>query len=495
MHTESIHHPLVYSFALLALLGCGGTDEGSSIAGDGSFGADSSAAQDEPLTEWTSDYSGTPCAKAAVVRLANTSWSETGEAGACHPSVAARTFSKALCSCEDTNVAGFLKTRSFRSRGSSSGVEVLGGSVGVNRDYITGGLADIGGSFEVAGARDVLFGGLLKVGADLAFNPSFDVAGLVGIGRDAHLNGTLRALGLIGIDGDLHRSEDSRFLGIALVNVRGQSYTEPVSVDEPCGCGSDEVLDIASLVAGAASANDNAAIGLDAHALDLVAGIGTALTLPSGRYFLHQLGGLGAINLRISGKVELHVGDDFFAGPLFRVTLEPDAEVDIFVRDNFVLAGASLLGDPARPSATRIYVGGSGDIAVAGLNAFAGNLYAPTANVLVGGIGKVYGSLFGKNIIAAGLLDVGFDESVREGVECTPPAAPPGEEPPANEPPAGEEPPRQNPPESDPPSDAPPAPSAPQPPSHEQPEAGDPESPPAADQPSPCAPPAVVNPY
>ena len=37
---------------------------------------------------------------------------------------------------------------------------------------------------------------------------------------------------------------------------------------------------------------------------------------------------------------------------------------------------------------------------MAGLNAFVGNLYAPTANVLVGGVGRVYGSLFGKNIVA-----------------------------------------------------------------------------------------------
>jgi hypothetical protein len=56
------------------------------------------------------------------------------------------------------------------------------------------------------------------------------------------------------------------------------------------------------------------------------------------------------------------------------------------------------------------------------LNAFAGNVYAPNANVLVGGVGRVLGSLFGKNITAAGFLDVGFDESVSDGqVECPPP--------------------------------------------------------------------------
>jgi hypothetical protein len=50
-----------------------------------------------------------------------------------------------------------------------------------------------------------------------------------------------------------------------------------------------------------------------------------------------------------------------------------------------------------------------------------GNLYAPSANILVGGFGKVYGSLFGKNVNAAGFLDLGYDSSITEGGESCPP--------------------------------------------------------------------------
>jgi hypothetical protein len=496
MHTHITRNRLLCPIALLAALGCGGADSPTHVTGSGPV-TDSSGAADAAPNEWASGDPGSSCVRAASFGL-TTSAPATADAVTCHPSLAARTFSSALCSCEDTSVAGFLKTRSFRSRGASPAVEILGGSVGVNRSYITGGLADVGGSFSVAGSRDVLFGGLLHVGADLRFNPSFDVAGLVGIGGEAHLNGALRALGLIAIGGDLYRSEDSNFLGLALVNVAGNTYTQPVDVTEPCGCGTDELLDVAGRVADAATHNDNAAIGLDEHALDLVVGIGTALTLPSGRYFLHQVGGLGAVGLRISGKVELYVDDDFVAGPLFGVALDAEAELDLFVRDNFALVGAALLGDPARPSATRIYVGGTGDIAVAGLNAFAGNLYAPTANVLVGGIGKVYGSLFAKNVIAAGILDVGYDESVRDGVECTPP-----ESPPAGEPPTAENPPSQStPPANDPPANDPPAasdpndPAANDPPADDAPEPNDtPNTPPDVALPSPCEPPRVPTVY
>lgn len=486
MYTDISRSRLLYPIALVALLGCGGAERGASIDAAGPFTDGLGSADNDALNDWVSEDPGLSCAKSATARLAPAAG--TSQNVECEPSVAARSFSSALCSCEDTNVAGLLKTRSFRSRGASPGVERLGGSVGVNGNYITGGLADVGGSFAVAGSRDVLFGGLLRVGADLRFNPSFDVAGLVGIGRDAHLNGALRAVGVIGVGGDLYRSPDSRMLGLALVNVGGIEHTAPVVVDAPCGCASDEVLDVAARVADARTDNDNASIGLDVHALDLVAGVGTAQTLPTGRYFLHQVAGVGAIQLRISGKVELHVGDDFIAGPLFGVTLDPDAELDLFVRDDVVLAGGAVLGDPSRPSATRIYAGGTGDIAVAGLNAFAGNLYAPSANVLVGGIGKVYGSLFGKNIIAAGILDVGYDESVRDGVECTPVDPPSTEAPPTSNPPSH---PPSDPPSDEPPTDGPPRtePTAPVPPTDD--DASDPEHPgssPGAPPPSPCEP-------
>jgi hypothetical protein len=50
-----------------------------------------------------------------------------------------------------------------------------------------------------------------------------------------------------------------------------------------------------------------------------------------------------------------------------------------------------------------------------------GNLYAPTANILVGGFGQIYGSLFGKNIDAAGFLSVGYDAAIGQtGKGCPP---------------------------------------------------------------------------
>jgi hypothetical protein len=394
---------LVSCLALLICPACGNSN-GAALAGAQEGGGETS----EPVPDAVADELVVPEDEVVV-------------GDACASSVAAETFTSALCSCEDTRVAGYLRTRSFRSSDGPDAPEQLGGSVGVNRDYVTAGYADVGGSFSVAGAEDVLFGGFLNVGEDLRFNPSFDVAGVVDVERDAYLASPVRALGRVGIGRDLYMSAGAGFRGIAFVDVGGEEHTEAVTVDAPCACAPEQIIDVAALVEGAEGDNDNAAVGLGPDDLNVVVGIGTELTLPTGRYYVNQIGGVGAITLHVTGKVALFVRDDLLATGLFRVDLEPDAEIDIFVRDNFVITGAARFGDLSRPAATRIYVGGTGDVAIAGATAFGGNLYAPTANILVGGFGRVDGSLFGKNIIAAGFLSVGYDESVRDPGEGCPP--------------------------------------------------------------------------
>ncbi|HTV22697.1 MAG TPA: hypothetical protein VMG12_28605 [Polyangiaceae bacterium] len=349
---------------------------------------------------------------------------EVAVGDACASQVAADTFTAAVCSCEDTRVAGYLRTTSFRSRPRAGVPADAVGSVGVNRDYVTAGYADVSGSFVVAGSRDIAFGGYLKAGEDVRVSPALDVAGLVEVGRDVFLKSDARVFGKVEIGRDLYLEPGSDISGIALVDVGGQRRSEAVQVDAPCGCAPEQIIDVAALVDAAQSDNDNARAGLEPDDLNVVVGIGAEVTLPGGRYFVHQLGGVGSLTLHVTGNTALFVQDDLVATGLFRVELAPDAELDVFVRDNLVVTGAARFGDPSRPSATRIYVGGTGDVAIAGASAFVGNLYAPTANILVGGVGQVQGSLFGKNVIAAGFLDLGYDASVRDGGEACPPLEP-----------------------------------------------------------------------
>jgi hypothetical protein len=391
--------------AALSALGCGSASEPGQLDASGS---DVSASDDAPAPPGAPAAEALPPPPDVVI------------GGACAGSVASETFASALCSCEDTNVAGYLKTRSFEP-GDSGEPERLGGSVGVNRDYLTTGYADIGGDFTVAGPRDVLFGGLLRAGQDLRLHPAADVAGVVEVGRDAYLTDDVRAFGRVAIERDLYAAAGTGFRGIALVDVGGDEHTQAVDVAPPCACGAGEVIDVPALVAEGERDNDNAALGLDPDALNAAIGA-VEVTLPGGRYFVHQIGGVGAMRLKIGGKTAIFVEDDVIATGAFAIELEPDAELDLFVRDNLVITGAARFGDRARPSATRVYVGGTGDVAVAGYAAFVGNLYAPTANIVVGGYGQIYGSLFGKNIVAAGFVSVGYDEGIRDTGDTCPPS-------------------------------------------------------------------------
>jgi hypothetical protein len=397
--------PLGLCAAALTAFACGSADGGSLQRAAGDRSAATGSGKDVAPSATPGDDTGLVADPALL-------------GGACTGQVAQDTFAAALCACEDTNIAGYLRTRGL---GDSDNAADLVGSVGVNGDYSTSGYANVGGTFTVAGSRDIVFGGLLQAGQDLFFHPAADVAGVVKVGRDAWLADALRAFGRVAIERDLYTADGAGFRGIAVVDVGGERHTQDVSITPPCACGSGQIIDVAALVDDARANNDNASIGLDPDALNLSVGIGTPLELPSGRFYLNQIGGVGGINLRVTGKTALFVGYDLLATGAFRVELEPDAELDLFVRDNLAITGAALFGDRARPSATRVYVGGTGDITVAGYGAFVGNLYAPTANILVGGFGQIYGSLFGKNIDAAGFLSVGYDAAIQQtGRGCPP---------------------------------------------------------------------------
>lgn len=399
--------PLVLA-ALALTAGCGSVEEPRGIS---SLDGEGARADDDDEAPLVPEVDGSGLAPSDGVSIG----------GACSGRVAAETFTSALCSCEDTRIAGYLRTRSARP-GDAGEPERLGGSVGVNGDYVTAGYADVGGSFSVAGAGDIRFGGLLRAGEDLRLNPAANVAGVVDVGRDAWLAREVRAFGRVAIDRDLYTEAGAGFRGIALVDVGGTERTQAVTVEAPCACGAGDVIDVAALVAEAERDNDNAAVGLEADDWDVSVGLFVDQRLPSGRYFVSRIGSVGDLTLHVEGKVALFVAEDLLATGAFRVELEPDAELDLFVGGNLVVTGAARFGDRARPSATRVYVGGSGDIALAGYGAFVGNLYAPTANVVIGGYGQIYGSLFAKNVTAAGFVSVGYDESIRDRGESCPPS-------------------------------------------------------------------------
>jgi len=338
----------------------------------------------------------------------------------CVGAIATRVFDNAVCSCMNANVAGYLRTRSFDS-GMGTMDTAAGAPVGINGEYTTGGYADVGGTFVVAGAGGIRFGGYLQVGGDARFGGDVNAISYIDVKRDLWVEGNVTNIGLLSVDGDVHQPSGRRLS--TFPDIGGSRITSPFNVEDPCACEPAELVDIEAIVAAGVIDNDNSDVGLDPTMLETVAGLDVDVTLPCGRYHLTSIGGLGSITLHVPGRTALFVDGDVNALGVFDIDLGPDGELDLFIRGNLLSIGSGSYGDRSRPAATRIYVGGTGDVAIVGATGFVGNVYAPRARITAVGATTVYGSLFGREINMPGYLDVHYDRAILDvDRDCPPPA-------------------------------------------------------------------------
>ncbi len=344
----------------------------------------------------------------------------------CTGQIAEATFKSALCTCRDVNLQGYLRTRGFDSTkgpyvpGSTTG----GAPVGVDHDYVipalgaNAGFTDVGGSFSVAGPDSISFAGALSVDGDFRAAGRLDLKGYSRIARNAWIGGDVSNLGYATVGGDLHISGNDMLPLVA----SGIRKKEPVSVAPPCDC--NDLLDVAALVDHARTSNDNASIGLAPGALRNVIGL-VERTLPCGKYYVDALSGIGDIVLHVNGRVALFVEGSVSATGNLEVDLAPGAEIDVFIKGTLALTGRGAFGTPARPAATRLYVGGSGDVTLVGASGFVGNLYAPRARVTAIGYASVYGSVFARDFVVPGFADIVYDRAIThagDGCNAPPPA-------------------------------------------------------------------------
>jgi len=204
--------------------------------------------------------------------------------------------------------------------------------------------------------------------------------------------------------------------------VVGTTLHEAFDVTPPCACAAEQLLDVGGIVTQGLTRNDNGRIGLNLASLSAVQSP-QQLALACGRFALKEISGDPAISLHVGGRVLLFVDANVDAGRNFSLQLDPGAELDWFIRGNLSVSGEALIGDNARPGATRVYVLGAADIALPGTARFSANLYAPHARVSVGPLGDVYGSVFAASITSLGPLLAHYDRALlRADERCEAPA-------------------------------------------------------------------------
>lgn len=395
---------------MVALTACGNTDviattDGSVPGADGSTTRGDAAADDS---------------REAYCEGRGPALTLPGPAGdTCTGEVAERLFRYAVCACESFEPTGSLRTDSFDSDDDGMTVD-SGGPVGTNGSFSSVSTVAIGGTLTAAGAVVDLTGSDVWIGGDLRAAGDVEMTGDGMVARDARVGGDLNGVGSFTIARDLYHPAGSRVSG---VSVGGATIPGPVAIAEPCQCG-DEVLDIDAVVAAAASANHNADVGLATDAYTNLVSDHT-IELPCGRFYLDDIGGTGDLTIRVTGRTALYIGGDVTVTGSLGVELGPEGELDVFITGTLDGTGSFGFGDPARPAATRVYVGGTGDVSLQGDSAFVGNLYAPRAPIRITGSSEVFGSLFGRRVESSGELEVHYDRAILEVGEDCPDIPPP----------------------------------------------------------------------
>ncbi len=338
----------------------------------------------------------------------------------CSGAIARRTFRFALCLCEGYATSTALVTDSFASGDGPYQAATAGaaGSVGVNGELRANANLDVSGSLW-AGDQAGEVGALLDIAGDLQHQGGLSGGGTVIVGHDATVQGpvSLTSLQVAG-----------RLVVPALADVStsgpltyGALTEAVVTVPDPCACASDELVDVTRFINLHVDDNDNLASGLSKSALAGFTGDAT-LDLPCGRYYLDSIDGSpGAeLTIRARGRVVLFVGGNVnLRGPM-RMTLDPDAEFDLFVGGLLMSDDAIEFGDVARPSKARLYVGGSGQMNLSGNSVFAGNLYAPQASLALSAQVELFGSLFLRSLTQAAPVTIHYDTDVLAADEGCP---------------------------------------------------------------------------
>jgi hypothetical protein len=347
-----------------------------------------------------------------------------GKHETCTGRLAAAKFSNALCSCRNLHVGDSFTTRGFDSAlgpyqadQSDNG----GASVGGNGSYTSvAGTTDIGGSFSLADSSSLQLLGALLVDADFYAGGNVSVVGNTAVGRDAWLAGSFAGVGSLKVGRALHYTGSV----VALLPTYETIQQQTVTIAKPCPCENSDILNIPALVDAAKSKNDNNKFGIDKDALASIAAT-AQLTIPCGQFYLSQIAGLGNITVHVTGMSALFIDGSIDVTGNVSFTVDPGAEIDVFVKQDLLVQGSIAIASKDRPAAGRIWVGGSQPINL--LSPWIGNLYAPQASVSATIALEVWGSIFASDFSAGAVASFIFDRSVLfSGDNCTAPRPPAG---------------------------------------------------------------------
>jgi hypothetical protein len=332
----------------------------------------------------------------------------------CTGDLAKVTFRWALCSCKDVQTSSELTTDGFDSTMGPYMPGGVGGGVGVNRQFGASSTNIIGGALWASASSGLDASSECTIKQELHSGGPLQLSAPWTIGDDTYVNGDVSGSGTT-IAGALHVPDGANVSGVTSQSV----VHEPVSVPPPCDCAPDQLVPIAAIVDDQKTHNDNATIGLDPGALsnpqDAI-----RLDLPCGRYYLDSISSSNEVTVVAHGRTALFIGDVNTSGDL-TITLDPIAELDVFIKGGLSTSSLLVIGNPNYPALSRTYVGATSGISLSSDVQLSGNLYAGYGLVSPSSELEVFGSVFAGDVSALAAVKIHYDREVLSvGQDCPP---------------------------------------------------------------------------
>jgi len=330
----------------------------------------------------------------------------------CSGDLAATTFTWALCSCQDILLSGKVLIDGFDSSKGPYKPGELGGGVGANGFVKASSDTDVYGQLWAAsktlgieGSSRAVVHHDLRCGGPL-------VAGDTSARRDAYVSGNIK--GKLVVGSTLFQSPGA--LRDGDITYKTLDTSAAVTVAPPCSCTSK--VPVAAIVAAGKAKNDNAAVGLDADALNKV-GHPDRIDLPCGHYYLKGFTLSAATAIVVHGRTAIYVDGDIETGGTLSITLDAKSELDLFISGTIRGSADFRVGSANYPALTRIYVGGTETLRLTSNILIAGNLWAGNAKVLWTSDAQVFGSVFGGDFEATAPVQIHYDRHVvTKGGDC-----------------------------------------------------------------------------
>lgn len=345
----------------------------------------------------------------------------------CGGELAQRTFRYGLCICRDVAISSTISIDGFNSNNGAYMEGIPGGSLGINGNY-NGNDVSVGASLWVGG--QISGSGSLDVGVNMNVGGQINTSGNVNVGRDANVNGNILIAGDLAVDGELVQPTGSQITSQS--RMLGSQREAPVSFPAPCDCEDEQLIDVAAYIAEARDHNDNDEMGVGIQpGMFQNLTQDTELDLPCGRFYFTDIQGSGSLVLRLEGRTAIYIDGNISLGQSFEIELGPEATLDLFIGGTITTSGRFAIGDPMRPVATRVYMGGTGTLNFSGDVSIAANLYAPRGEFAVSSGIELFGSVLASRLNTSGDVIIHYDSAVLQaGEECEmdPPDPMPGED-------------------------------------------------------------------